>query len=173
MCQLTGLEPATDAAVRVRADDARIQEVRRLRRENFDVHAGPDTRDGRQLVPGRSWAAWSRCSSVTASDGVPFEVINDNPMIGAVSRVLYKTSTGSCTLNFRIADKTGSTNWAATGAASITSLSALSATTTMAGASASGANTMAKSGTTDRILQIVPTSLSGTPVVSGYIFYTL
>mgnify|MGYP007013250578 FL=1 len=109
----------------------------------------------------------------TASDGVPFEVINDNPMIGAVSRVLYKTSTGSCTLNFRIADKTGSTNWAATGAASITSLSALSATTTMAGASASGANTMAKSGTTDRILQIVPTSLSGTPVVSGYIFYTL
>ncbi|MGE0362424.1 MAG: ArsR/SmtB family transcription factor [Vicinamibacterales bacterium] len=48
---------ATTAA---RADDARIQEVRRLRRENFDAHAGPDTRDGRQLVPGRSWAAWSR-----------------------------------------------------------------------------------------------------------------
>ena len=43
-----------------RADDARIQEIRRLRRENFDSHAGPDTRDGRQLVPGRSWAAWSR-----------------------------------------------------------------------------------------------------------------
>ena len=34
-----------------RADDARIQEVRRVRRENFDAHAGPDTRDGRQLVP--------------------------------------------------------------------------------------------------------------------------
>jgi ArsR family transcriptional regulator len=48
---------ATDHA---RADDARLQEVRRLRRENFDAHAGPDTRDGRQLVPGRSWAAWSR-----------------------------------------------------------------------------------------------------------------
>lgn len=48
------------AAPEVRADEARIQEVRRLRRENFDVHAGPDTRDGRQLVPGRSWAAWSR-----------------------------------------------------------------------------------------------------------------
>ena len=31
----------------------------RLRRENFE-HVGPDTRDGRQLVPGRSWAAWSR-----------------------------------------------------------------------------------------------------------------
>jgi ArsR family transcriptional regulator len=44
----------------LRADDARLQEVLRLRRENFDQHAGPDTRDGRQLVPGRSWAAWAR-----------------------------------------------------------------------------------------------------------------
>lgn len=42
-----------------RADDARLAEVRRLRRENFDVHAGPDT-NARQLVPGRSWAAWAR-----------------------------------------------------------------------------------------------------------------
>ncbi len=49
---------AGDAAVR--ADEARLQEVLRLRKENFDAHAGPDTRDARQLVPGRSWAAWSR-----------------------------------------------------------------------------------------------------------------
>jgi ArsR family transcriptional regulator len=42
-----------------RADDARLEEVRRLRKENFDVHAGPDTNE-RQLVPGRSWAAWAR-----------------------------------------------------------------------------------------------------------------
>ena len=32
----------------------------RLRKENFDTHGGADTRDARQLVPGRSWAAWSR-----------------------------------------------------------------------------------------------------------------
>lgn len=51
-------DSAADAAVR--ADDARLQEVLRLRKENFDIHAGPDTRDARQLVPGRSWAAWSR-----------------------------------------------------------------------------------------------------------------
>jgi SAM-dependent methyltransferase len=51
---------AGDAAVTVRADEARLQEVLRLRRENFDAHTGPDTRDGRQLVPGRSWAAWGR-----------------------------------------------------------------------------------------------------------------
>lgn len=43
----------------IKADEARLQEVLRLRRENFE-HVGPDTRDGRQLVPGRSWAAWSR-----------------------------------------------------------------------------------------------------------------
>jgi ArsR family transcriptional regulator len=43
-----------------RADDARLEEVRRVRKENFDAHAGPDTRDARQLVPGRSWAAWAR-----------------------------------------------------------------------------------------------------------------
>ncbi len=44
----------------VRADEARLQEVLRLRKENFETHGGADTRDARQLVPGRSWAAWSR-----------------------------------------------------------------------------------------------------------------
>ena len=42
-----------------RADAARLAEVQRLRKENFDAHGGPDTNE-RQLVPGRSWAAWSR-----------------------------------------------------------------------------------------------------------------
>ncbi len=51
---------ASAADPAVRADEARLQEVLRLRKENFDRHAGPDTRDARQLVPGRSWAAWSR-----------------------------------------------------------------------------------------------------------------
>jgi len=51
-------EAAADPVVR--ADEARLQEVLRLRKENFDTHAGPDARDARQLVPGRSWAAWSR-----------------------------------------------------------------------------------------------------------------
>jgi ArsR family transcriptional regulator len=50
---------ASAATAVVKADDARLQEVLRVRRENFE-HVGPDTRDGRQLVPGRSWAAWSR-----------------------------------------------------------------------------------------------------------------
>jgi SAM-dependent methyltransferase len=40
----------------VRADDARLQEVIRLRKENFAVHGT----DRAQFVPGRSWAAWSR-----------------------------------------------------------------------------------------------------------------
>lgn len=44
----------------IRADEARLHEILRLRKENFESHGGPDTRDSRQLVPGRSWAAWSR-----------------------------------------------------------------------------------------------------------------
>lgn len=58
----TLLRAQFEAAARTpaaRADDARLEEVRRLRKENFDAHAGPDTNE-RQLVPGRSWAAWSR-----------------------------------------------------------------------------------------------------------------
>jgi len=38
-----------------RADDARLQEVLRIRQENFETHG-----DTKQLVPGRSWAAWAR-----------------------------------------------------------------------------------------------------------------
>jgi SAM-dependent methyltransferase len=59
----TALEQQFDDAAgeqAVRADDARLQEVLRVRKENFDTHGGADTRDARQLVPGRSWAAWSR-----------------------------------------------------------------------------------------------------------------
>jgi ArsR family transcriptional regulator len=41
-----------------RADDARLEEVRRVRRENFDQHRASSERS--QLVPGRSWIAWSR-----------------------------------------------------------------------------------------------------------------
>ena len=48
-----------DATVIGRADLAQLEEIRRLRKENFDEHDGPDTRE-RQLVPGRSWAGWSR-----------------------------------------------------------------------------------------------------------------
>jgi ArsR family transcriptional regulator len=51
---------ASTGEAAVRADESRLQEVLRLRKENFDIHASPDTRDARQLVPGRSWAAWSR-----------------------------------------------------------------------------------------------------------------
>lgn len=43
----------------VKADEARLQEVLRLRKESFLDHTGNGA-DSRQLVPGRSWAAWSR-----------------------------------------------------------------------------------------------------------------
>ena len=47
-------DAASSAAAR--ADDARLQEVLRQRRENFETHGT----DAGQLVPGRSWAAWAR-----------------------------------------------------------------------------------------------------------------
>ena len=40
----------------MRADEARLKEVLRVRKESFATHGGAD----RQFVPGRSWAAWSR-----------------------------------------------------------------------------------------------------------------
>jgi ArsR family transcriptional regulator len=61
-----GLQPVWDLLDRqfrdgareptVRADEARLKEVLRLRKESFSVHGD----EGRQLVPGRSWAAWAR-----------------------------------------------------------------------------------------------------------------
>jgi ArsR family transcriptional regulator len=51
-----------------RADDARLEEVRRVRKESFAQHrSGGDER--RQLVPGRSWAAWSRALGLLQSVG--------------------------------------------------------------------------------------------------------
>ncbi len=46
---------AADDDRAVREDEARLQEVLRHRKEHFDTHG-----DTRQLVPGRSWAAWAR-----------------------------------------------------------------------------------------------------------------
>ena len=39
----------------VQQDESRLQEVLRHRKENFETHG-----DIRQLIPGRSWAAWAR-----------------------------------------------------------------------------------------------------------------
>ena len=44
------------ATPETRADDARLEEVRRVRKESFVAHGD----ERRQLVPGRSWPAWSR-----------------------------------------------------------------------------------------------------------------
>ena len=51
---------AMRASARGTEDDARLQEVLRLRKENFETHGGPEARKSGQLVPGRSWAAWAR-----------------------------------------------------------------------------------------------------------------
>jgi ArsR family transcriptional regulator len=45
----------------LRADDAKLQEVLRLRKESFAEHGAAE--EMRQLVPGRSWPAWARAIS--------------------------------------------------------------------------------------------------------------
>ena len=49
---------AAAATAEGRADEARLEEVRRVRKENFEEHGAGSER--RQIVPGRSWAAWAR-----------------------------------------------------------------------------------------------------------------
>lgn len=51
-------EMAADEAAR--EDEVRLREVLRLRKENRETHSGADGSEARQLVPGRSWAAWAR-----------------------------------------------------------------------------------------------------------------
>ncbi len=53
---LAGALPRTEDDPDLQADDARLAEVLRLRKEDFQSHGST----GGQLVPGRSWAAWSR-----------------------------------------------------------------------------------------------------------------
>ncbi len=55
-------EQFTDATADdvIRADDTRLREVLQQRRERRDAHGIGSDGDPRQLVPGRSWAAWSR-----------------------------------------------------------------------------------------------------------------
>ena len=50
---------AADTAL-ARADDAQLREVLRIRKETVEGHGSPDASEGRQFVPGRSWAAWAR-----------------------------------------------------------------------------------------------------------------
>ncbi|MPY89344.1 MAG: metalloregulator ArsR/SmtB family transcription factor [Luteitalea sp.] len=49
------LEAANEDPI-ARADEARLREVLRLRKEEFKTHGG----EAGQFVPGRSWAAWAR-----------------------------------------------------------------------------------------------------------------
>ena len=55
----TRFESARQNAV-VRGDETRLQAVLRQRRENAKTHGGATGTGARQMVPGRSWAAWSR-----------------------------------------------------------------------------------------------------------------
>ena len=50
----------TSATAEAQADAAQLREVLRIRKENVEAHGRADASEGRQFVPGRSWAAWAR-----------------------------------------------------------------------------------------------------------------
>jgi hypothetical protein len=97
-------------------------------------------------------ATWA-FSSLAAGTKV---LVLNNRRIGTIVGADLRMTSGSCTVSFQIADQDGSN------ATDITDLASLSATTTLLEAAASAANIMAKTGTSDRQLQMVIASPSGT-----------
>jgi hypothetical protein len=87
--------------------------------------------------------------------GTEILVLN-NRRIGTIVGADLRMTSGSCTVTFQIADQDGSN------ATNITGLASLSVTTTLLESTATAANTMLKTGTADRQLQIVIASPSGT-----------
>lgn len=100
---------------------------------------------------------------ITNPTASTINLLRENVHIGSILAVLAWTDVGSLTANVQVADKTGASDWTPTGAASITGLSAVAVTGAPARTAASGANTLARSGTADRILQVVLSALSGSP----------
>jgi hypothetical protein len=109
--------------------------------------------------------------AVAFTDHIPitgngtYTILEDNTILGMVMGITHRCNAGSLTANLQIANHTGPSDLTPTGAASITGLSAVSVGTASARATASGANTMGKSGTAGRVLQVVVTGATGSPTV--------
>lgn len=88
-------------------------------------------------------------------------LIDYNIAIGTITSVLAYTDIGNVTVNVQIADHDGTL--APTGAASITGMSAIAASPTRTFVTATGANTMQKTGATDRVLLVTMSGVSGSP----------
>lgn len=82
-------------------------------------------------------------------------VVNNNRNIGTVVGADMQMGAGSCTATWRIADQGGAN------ATNITGMASLSITTALTEATASAANVMLKSASSDRQLQLVLASVVG------------
>jgi len=92
-----------------------------------------------------------------------YDIVTDNSIVGTITGITARCSPGSCTANFQIANHTSASDLTPTDAASITGLGAVALTTAWVRATASGANTMGKTGTAGRVLRVVVTGSSGSP----------
>jgi len=109
--------------------------------------------------------------AVAFTDHIPisgngtYVILEDNTILGTITGVTYRCNTGTLTATLQIANHTSSSDLTPTGAASISGLTDLAVSTASARATATGANTMGKSGTTGRVLQVVVTNATGSPTV--------
>lgn len=93
-------------------------------------------------------------------------VVNNNRNIGTILGVDLQMAAGSCTATWQIADQDGSN------ATNITGLASLSITTALTEAAATAANTMLKSGSSDRRLQLVLAFVIGAGPLYNSVRYT-
>lgn len=93
-------------------------------------------------------------------------VVNNNRSIGTIVGADMQMASGSCTATWQIADQGGAN------ATDIDDLAALSITTALTEAAATGANTMLKSGSADRQLLLVLASVVGTGPLYITVRYT-
>ena len=116
------------------------------------------------LLPTNSVFAFEQTYNSPAS-GTTVVVFN-NRIIGDIVGADIEMGNGSCTATLQIADQDSSN------ATNITGLASLSITTTVNEATASAANTMAITGSSDRKLLLVTSGLTGTGPLRLGIRYT-
>ena len=105
------------------------------------------------LLPKTATFAFEQAYSSPASGTVI--VVDNNRIMGTIVGADLRMEAGSCTASLQIADQDGSN------AANITGLASLGVTTTVNEAAAAAANTMQITGTTDRKLLLVLSSVVG------------
>jgi hypothetical protein len=115
-----------------------------------------DAPASRSAIAARSNKLLTTITFKSVADGDYDLLVEPEDAITIASMVAQTTGTAACTVNAKIGDQ-GLTNFA-----SITGLSAVSASTTRTSTNATAANVLAASGTTARCLRVTVSGTTGT-----------